>query len=170
MTGSRELSNRHIALDATLWDVDEPQLIQGLAELELTRDRRVSADGSLVSISPEPPVIDVWGATALVRHYFEVTLATASGTELMRVRNTSVWREIAGRWVVVHNHEDAIGLGRATTAPPPRWSCAPAPAAAQDYPERVRSFAVPPHASCGDAAASNANSGSSPNVEKLHVM
>jgi ketosteroid isomerase-like protein len=108
VTGSRELSNRHIALDATLWDVDEPQLIQGLAELELTRDRRVSADSSLVSISPEPPVIDVWGSTALVRHYFEVTAATASGTELSRVRNTSVWREVSGRWVVVHNHEDAI--------------------------------------------------------------
>jgi hypothetical protein len=108
VTGSRELSNRHIADDATLWDVDEPQLIQGLAELELTRDRRGSADSSLVSISPEPPMIDVWGETALVRHYFEVTLATASGTELTRVRNTSVWREISGRWVVVHNHEDAI--------------------------------------------------------------
>ena len=109
VTGSRELSNRHIAFDATLWDVDEPQLINGLAELELTRDRRVSGDSSLVSISPEPPVIDVWGSTALVRHYFEVTEATASGTELTRIRNTSVWREIAGQWVVVHNHEDAIG-------------------------------------------------------------
>ena len=107
MTGNRELSNRHIALYATLWDADEPQLINGLAELELTRDRRVSVASSLVSISPEPPVIDVWGSTALVRHYFEVTLATASGTELTRIRNTSVWREIAGRWLVVHNHEDA---------------------------------------------------------------
>jgi hypothetical protein len=109
LTGSRELSNRHIAPDATLWDVDEPQLINGLAELELTRDRRVPGDSSLVAISPEPPVIDVWGSTALVRHYFEVTLATTSGTELMRIRNTSVWREIADRWVVVHNHEGAIG-------------------------------------------------------------
>ncbi len=109
VTGSRELSNRHIAFDATLWDVDEPQLIKGLAELELIRDRRVSGDSSLVSISPEPPVIDVWGSTALVRHYFDVTLATTSGTELMRIRNTSVWRESAGRWVVVHNHEDAVG-------------------------------------------------------------
>ena len=61
VSGSRELSNRHIAFDATLWDVDEPQLINGLAELELTRDRRVSGDSSLVSISPEKPVIDVWG-------------------------------------------------------------------------------------------------------------
>ncbi len=113
VTGSRELSNRHIAFDATLWDVDEPQLINGLAELELTRDRRVSGDSALVSISPEPPVIDVWGSIALVRHYFEVTLATASGTESMRIRNTSVWREIAGRWVVVHNHEDAIGPHKA---------------------------------------------------------
>ena len=60
-------------------------------------------------MTSEPPVIDVWGATALVRHYFEVTLATTSGTELTRIRNTSVWREIAGQWVVVHNHEDAIG-------------------------------------------------------------
>jgi hypothetical protein len=108
VTGDRELSNRHIAVDATLWDAGEPQLIQGLAELELTRDRRGTAGGSLVTISPEPPVIDVWGATALVRHYFEVTVATASGTELTRVRNTSVWREISGRWVVVHNHEDPI--------------------------------------------------------------
>ena len=108
LTGNRELSNRHIAADATLWDVDEPQLIHGLAELELTRDRRVGTDSSLVAISPEPPVIDVWGSTALVRHYFEVTLATASGTKSVRVRNTSVWREISGRWMAVHNHEDAI--------------------------------------------------------------
>lgn len=115
VTGSRELSNRHIALNATLWDVDEPQLINGLAELELTRDRRVSGESSLVSIFPEPPVIDVWGSTALVRHYFEVTVATTAGTELTRIRNTSVWREIAGRWVVVHNHEDAIG-------PHARWA------------------------------------------------
>jgi hypothetical protein len=34
-------------------------------------------------------------------------VATTSGTELTRIRNTSVWREIAGRWLVVHNHEDA---------------------------------------------------------------
>jgi hypothetical protein len=111
LTGRRELSNRHIAPDATLWDVAEPQLINGLAELELTRDRRVGGDSSLVSISPEPPVIDVWGSTALVRHYFEVTLATTAGPESMRIRNTSVWREIAGQWVAVHNHEDAIGPG-----------------------------------------------------------
>jgi SnoaL-like protein len=109
VTGRRELSNRHIARDATLWDVDEPQLINGLAELELTRDRRVPADSALVSISPEPPLIDVWGSTALVRHYFEATLATTSGPESTRVRNTSVWREIAGRWVLVHNHEEATG-------------------------------------------------------------
>jgi hypothetical protein len=108
LTGNRELSNRHIAPDATLWDVDEPQLIHGLAELEQTRDRRVATDSSLVAISPEPPVIDVWGSTALVRHYFEVTLATAAGTESIRVRNTSVWREISGRWMAVHNHEEAI--------------------------------------------------------------
>lgn len=108
MTGDRELSNSHIAPDATLWDTDEPQLIHGLAELELTRDRRGDSDSSLVSIDPEPPVIDVWGSTALVRHYFEVTLTTASGTEKIRVRNTSVWREIDGRWLAVHNHEDVI--------------------------------------------------------------
>ena len=107
VTGRRELSNRHIARDATLWDAGEPQLINGLAELELARDRRVAGEGSLVSIVPEPPLIDVWGSTALVRHYFEVTVATTSGTELTRIRNTSVWREIAGRWMVVHNHEDA---------------------------------------------------------------
>ena len=108
LTGDRELSNRHIAPDATLWDAGEPQLIRGLAELEQTRDRRVATGTALVSISPEPPVIDVWGSTALVRHYFEVTLATASGPEPIRVRNTSVWREISGQWLAVHNHEDVI--------------------------------------------------------------
>jgi SnoaL-like domain len=116
LTGDRELGNRHIAPDATLWDASEPQLIRGLAELEQTRDRRASADTTLVAISPEPPLIDVWGSTALVRHYFEVTLATASGTELIRVRNTSVWREVAGRWVAVHNHEDVIGPGTGPAA------------------------------------------------------
>ncbi|HEX3732328.1 MAG TPA: hypothetical protein VHU91_05335 [Mycobacteriales bacterium] len=79
-------------------------------EPAIPEDSRIAADSSLVSISPEPPLIDVWGTIALVRHYFEVTLTTVSGTELIRVRNTSVWREIAGRWMVVHNHEDAIDL------------------------------------------------------------
>ena len=33
LTGDRELSDKHIAFDPTLWDVDEPELIKGLAEL-----------------------------------------------------------------------------------------------------------------------------------------
>lgn len=125
LTGDRELSNRHIAPGATLWDAGEPQLIRGLAELERTRDRRGSDGTALVSISPEPPVIDVWESTALVRHYFEVTLETASGPELIRVRNTSVWREVSGRWLAVHNHEDVISSGTGPAAEgekPAEWA------------------------------------------------
>jgi Dienelactone hydrolase family len=50
--------------------------------------------------------------------------SVTSGTELTRVRNTSVWREISGRWVVVHNHEDAISSHtRATIEGESRLGC-----------------------------------------------
>jgi ketosteroid isomerase-like protein len=26
-----------------------------------------------------------------------------------RIRNTSVWRKVDGRWLCVHNHEDVVG-------------------------------------------------------------
>ena len=50
-------------------------------------------------------MIDVFGDTALVRH---VLLAHFDGAPTERIRNTSVWRKVDGRWLCVHNHEDVV--------------------------------------------------------------
>ena len=31
-----------------------------------------------------------------------------SGEPGQRIRNTSVWRKVDGRWLCVHNHEDVV--------------------------------------------------------------
>ncbi len=93
--------------DGTFWDSEEAEMISGKAELDAARDRRPApADGpSVVALDAVDPVIDVWGDTALARHWVTVRFA---GDELPAesVRVTAVWRRQDGRWLAVHNHED----------------------------------------------------------------
>ena len=56
------------------------------------------------------PVIDVWGDTALARHW--LTVRFAGGPEPLSVRVTTVWRQVDGRWLAVHNHEDVRATPR----------------------------------------------------------
>jgi ketosteroid isomerase-like protein len=106
LAGEREAIDRHIAPGATIWDSASEPLIRGRRELDAVRDAR-PADGPRPSrLDAVDPVIDVFGDIALVRH---VLLVEFDGEPAERIRNTSVWRKLDGRWLCVHNHEDVIG-------------------------------------------------------------
>jgi ketosteroid isomerase-like protein len=108
LAGDRDAVDRHIAPDATIWDSASAPLIRGRAELNAVRDAR-PADGPRPSrLDAVDPVIDVFGDVALVRHLLVVTFSPESGEPDQRIRNTSVWRKIDGRWLCVHNHEDVV--------------------------------------------------------------
>jgi ketosteroid isomerase-like protein len=53
-------------------------------------------------------VIDVFGDVALVRHVLGVTFPSEASLPEQRIRNTSVWRKVGGRWLCIHNHEDVV--------------------------------------------------------------
>jgi ketosteroid isomerase-like protein len=97
MAGDRAAIDANISPDATIWDSDHEPLLRGKAELDAVRDARL-AGGPIPTIEAHDPVIDVYGDLAVVRH-----LLTAGD---IRIRNTSVWRKIDGRWLCIHNHED----------------------------------------------------------------
>jgi ketosteroid isomerase-like protein len=106
LRGDRGAIDGHLSAEATIWDSEHIPLVRGKAELDAMRDAR-PADGptptGLVAIDP---VIDVFGDVALARH---VLVATFADRPEQRIRNTSVWRLLDGRWLCVHNHEDVLG-------------------------------------------------------------
>ena len=108
LAGDRDAVDRNIAADATIWDSAHEPLIRGRRELDAVRDAR-PADGPRPStLEALDPVIDVFGDVALVRHVLVVGFPPESGERAQRIRNTSVWRRIDGRWLCVHNHEDVV--------------------------------------------------------------
>ena len=70
-------------------------------------DRRPARDEapSVVALEAADPVIDVWGETALARHWLTVRFS-GDAVPPRSVRVTAVWRLVDGRWIAVHNHED----------------------------------------------------------------
>ncbi|WP_405402020.1 YybH family protein [Streptomyces sp. NBC_01104] len=102
---------------ATIWDSAGGPLVQGQDELDRLRAERPAAgDGpEETGLYAYDPVVDVFGDTALLRHWLRVTFAPAPGgvpllPELSR--NTAVLRRGAGgRWLIVHLHEDVQQAG-----------------------------------------------------------
>jgi hypothetical protein len=43
-----------------------------------------------------------------VRHVLVARFAPEAGHREERIRNTSVWRKVDGRWLCIHNHEDVV--------------------------------------------------------------
>ena len=118
LAGDRARIDAHLHPDATFWDSDEAELIQGQAALQAARDRRPAADASsgvagpaVVGLDAADPVIDVWGDVALARHWLTVRFADGSVPSL-DVRVSAVWRWVDGDWLAVHNHEDVRATRR----------------------------------------------------------
>jgi ketosteroid isomerase-like protein len=106
LAGDRAAIDANIAPDASIWDSAHEPLVRGKSELDAVRDARPSDGPRPTDLRATDPMIDVYGDTALVRHVLLVDFADAP-TE--RIRNTSVWRKVDGRWLCVHNHEDVVG-------------------------------------------------------------
>jgi ketosteroid isomerase-like protein len=105
LAGDRRAIDANISPDATVWDSEHEALVRGRQQLDAVRDAR-SPDGSTpTGLEALDPVIDVFGDVALVRH---VLVATFPDLPDERIRNTSVWRKVDGRWLCIHNHEDIV--------------------------------------------------------------
>jgi ketosteroid isomerase-like protein len=104
LAGDRAAIDRNISRDATVWDSEHEPLLRGKADLDAVRDARPADGPKPVDLVASDPVIDVYGDVGVVRH---LLTAKFDGRPDERIRNTSVWRRVDGRWLCVHNHEDA---------------------------------------------------------------
>lgn len=104
LAGDRAAIDANISPDMTAWDSAHEPLVRGKVELDAVRDARPADGPSPTDLEAVDPVIDVFDDVALVRHVLLVHLP--GSTE--RIRNTSVWRRIDGRWLCIHNHEDVV--------------------------------------------------------------
>ncbi|MFB7714014.1 nuclear transport factor 2 family protein [Streptomyces sp. NPDC056105] len=102
---------------ATIWDSAAEPLLLGKPDLDRVRaERPVAGDGpEETGLHPYDPVVDVFGDTALLRHWLRVTFASAADGTALRpelVRNTALLRRDAeGVWLIVHLHEDVRQVG-----------------------------------------------------------
>jgi ketosteroid isomerase-like protein len=108
LAGDRAAIDGHISLEATIWDSAHEPLICGRVELDAVRDARPPDGPAPVDLVATDPVIDVFGDVALVRHVLVVTFPPEVAVPEQRIRNTSVWRKVDGRWLCIHNHEDVV--------------------------------------------------------------
>jgi ketosteroid isomerase-like protein len=104
LAGDRAAIDRNISPDATVWDSQHEPLLRGKADLDAVRDARPAEGPKPVDLVASDPVIDVYGDVGVVRHLLTVRFDDRPDE---RIRNTSVWRRVEGRWLCVHNHEDA---------------------------------------------------------------
>ena len=108
LTGEPARGDAHLHPDVTLWDSAAEPLVHGLGGLASLRSRRPAptADVPVVTaIEAAEPLLDLLGDTAVLRH--RLTVRFSAGAD-ERVRNTSVWRRVDGRWLLLHNHEDVV--------------------------------------------------------------
>lgn len=108
LAGDREAIDANISPEATIWDSAHEPLVRGKAQLDAVRDARPVGGASPAELVASDPVIDVFGDVGLVRHVLVARFAPESGEPEQRIRNTSVWRKVDGRWLCVHNHEDVL--------------------------------------------------------------
>lgn len=96
--------------DCTVWDVFTPELIRGVEERKKfhAKDQaQMKARGPLSLVVEDSIVVDAWDNTAIARYYVSFAYQPPNATE-GRVRITSVFRKIEGRWLMIHHHEGLV--------------------------------------------------------------
>ncbi|MDJ0927259.1 MAG: nuclear transport factor 2 family protein [Gammaproteobacteria bacterium] len=102
------------APECTIWDLFEPELVQGGPEARKKfrqKDMSDSVKRGPLSIDIEPPVVDIWDDFAVARYYLNYEFQPP-GALKGAVRITTVARRIDGEWKRVHHHEGAVPTGR----------------------------------------------------------
>ena len=108
LAGDRSAIDAHISPDATIWDSAHEPLVRGRTELDAVREARPPDGAMPTDLQATEPVIDVFGDIAVVRHVLVATFPPEASPPEQRIRNTSVWRRVDGRWLCIHNHEDVV--------------------------------------------------------------
>lgn len=102
--------------EATVWDVFTPQLIRGKEERDKFHaddQKQMRARGPL-TLSIDEPVVDAWADTAIARYHLRYKYEPPNAME-GKVRITDVFRNVNGKWMIVHHHEGAMPTGIPTT-------------------------------------------------------
>jgi ketosteroid isomerase-like protein len=108
LAGDRAAIDANISPDATVWDSAHEPLARGREQLDAVRDARPPGGPAPSELAAQDPVIDVFGDIALVRHVLVARFPPEANLADVRIRNTSVWRKLDGRWLCIHNHEDVV--------------------------------------------------------------
>ena len=98
--------------DCTLWDLFEPELIEGKEEREAfhERDKTQSMARGSLSIAIDPLKLDVYDDVAVARYWLEFTYEPPNATS-GRVRITDVLLRTPNGWRIVHHHEGMAPSG-----------------------------------------------------------
>ena len=100
----------------TVWDVFEPELIEGREQRRAfhQRDRSQSESRGPLTWELIPLRMDRYRDLAVARYYLDFDYQPPNATA-GRVRITDVLRQVDGRWVVVHHHEGLSPSGPPAT-------------------------------------------------------
>ena len=92
--------------ECTVWDLFEPELIQGREEREAfhERDKTQSMARGALRISIDPLKLDVYDDVAVARYWLEFDYEPPNATS-GRVRITDVLLRTPNGWLIVHHHE-----------------------------------------------------------------
>ena len=98
--------------DCTLWDVFEPELIEGKAERVAfhERDKTQSMARGRLSITIDPLKLDVYNEVAVARFWLQFSYEPPNATS-GRVRITDVLLRTPNGWRIVHHHEGMAPAG-----------------------------------------------------------
>ena len=92
--------------ECTVWDLFEPELIEGREEREAfhERDKTQSMARGALRISIDPLKLDVYDDVAVARYWLEFDYEPPNATS-GRVRITDVLLRTPSGWLIVHHHE-----------------------------------------------------------------
>ena len=98
--------------ECTLWDLFEPELIEGKQEREAfhERDKTQSMARGRLSISIDPLKLDVYDDVAVARYWLQFDYEPPNATS-GRVRITDVLLRTPNGWSIVHHHEGLAPAG-----------------------------------------------------------
>lgn len=92
--------------ECTVWDLFEPELIEGREEREAfhERDKTQSMARGALRISIDPLKLDLYDDVAVARYWLEFDYEPPNATS-GRVRITDVLLRTPNGWLIVHHHE-----------------------------------------------------------------
>ncbi len=107
--GNTKAIEDHLHLQATVWDIFTPELINGQDELEAfhQRDQEQKESRGELSINVAKPIIKVNGAVAIALYYLDFSYQEPNPIS-GKVRITDVFILEDKEWKITHHHEGIV--------------------------------------------------------------